>query len=808
MPRTVFAELTSERPEIVLSLVRQILARLSPLIREVDFALDWINIEGGKALYSQGTATDGTFIVLSGRLRSSVSKKDAATKASSRQLVAEYSHGDMVGLVEVITNQRRLTGVTAARDSELCKIPGALFKILRQKHPVVVSKLVSLLGNHLIGSWSSVSAAAASARPDKRDSTLQPSYATVALFAATEDVPLTAFALELEQALSAHGPVRRISSDVVASELGASVHDYKLNSWLSAQEHRHKVVVYQCDKAMNKWTAKCIRHADVVFDVVMAAGGGSPRVSSDERQLAIEGRRVRKELVLLHDVDTPCPSGTSRWLKLRPWVSSHFHLKPTRRMFTRRTMPRLLEFYRKEMSGRAPSLHSDFSRLARHITGTSIGVVLGGGGARGAAHLGILKAMQEAGIPVDKIGGVSIGALVSGLYAISRDVDAVTEKTAAFFEMQNWRHFLDLTYPVCSISTGHHYNYTMRATFGADLEIEDFWLPYFCCTTDVSTSRQRVHTSGVFWKYCRASTSYAWFLPPLCDPVDGHLLMDGCYVNNVPGDVMAAQGCKYIMAVDVTALDDRNLYNYGETLSGWRLLANRLNPFAATVKIPDQSEIQLRLAFCSHYKNLDELMSNPNYEYIKPPVDKYSGTKVGRAVIDEIREVGYSHGTTLFAGLRKYRASRSKSAGQSPPWSLAPDKDFEASAQQRRNSGYTLNDIANIVCGSLEEDDLDELTRPDAAASSAAAKATNNRRVDIKVTSPKAPTYSRSVSASSVSSLDLHVGGVQTASASHRGVGLTVGAKGLLRSQQHRSLRSTKRLRDKRIGASNNTRIY
>ena len=142
--------------------------------------------------------------------------------------------------------------------------------------------------------------------------------------------------------------------------------------------------------------------------------------------------------------------------------------------------------------------------------------------------------------------------------------------------------------------------------------------------------------------------SYAWLLPPLCDPVDGHLLMDGCYVNNVPGrgffppssllnrnfkplrgnegregviyqeflemqplifraekkihrmiqgDVMAAQGCKYILAVDVTTLDDRDLTNYGDHLSGWWLLWNKVNIFAAPIKIPTQADIQLRLAF-------------------------------------------------------------------------------------------------------------------------------------------------------------------------------------------------------------------
>ncbi len=56
---------------------------------------------------------------------------------------------------------------------------------------------------------------------------------------------------------------------------------------------------------------------------------------------------------------------------------------------------------------------------------------------------------------------------------------------------------------------------------------------------------------------------------------------------------------------------------------GWWVLLHKLNPFVTPLKIPDQSEIQLRLAFCSHHKNLEELKRNPNYEYIKPPIDKY-----------------------------------------------------------------------------------------------------------------------------------------------------------------------------------------
>lgn len=75
-----------------------------------------------------------------------------------------------------------------------------------------------------------------------------------------------------------------------------------------------------------------------------------------------------------------------------------------------------------------PNMHSDFSRLARWLTGNSIGLVLGGGGARGAAHIGMLKAIQEAGIPIDMVGGVSIGALMGALWCAERNITTVTQQ--------------------------------------------------------------------------------------------------------------------------------------------------------------------------------------------------------------------------------------------------------------------------------------------------------------------------------------------------------------------------------------------
>lgn len=142
-------------------------------------------------------------------------------------------------------------------------------------------------------------------------------------------------------------------------------------------------------------------------------------------------------------------------------------------------------------------MHTDFSRLARWVTGNSIGLVLGGGGARGAAHVGMLKAIQDAGIPIDMVGGVSIGAFMGALYCSERNITTVTQKAREWSKkMTQWhRQLLDLTYPITSMFTGKGFNETLVDTFG-DVYIEDLWTPYFTLTTDITASSSRIHTNG------------------------------------------------------------------------------------------------------------------------------------------------------------------------------------------------------------------------------------------------------------------------------------------------------------------------
>ncbi|XP_010167880.1 patatin-like phospholipase domain-containing protein 7, partial [Antrostomus carolinensis] len=174
----------------------------------------------------------------------------------------------------------------------------------------------------------------------------------------------------------------------------------------------------------------------------------------------------------------------------------------------------------------------------------------------------------------------------------------------------------------------------------------DLWIPYFTITTDITASAMRVHTDGSLWRYVRASMSLSGYMPPLCDPKDGHLLMDGGYINNLPADVARSMGAKVVIAIDVGSRDETDLTNYGDCLSGWWLLWKRWNPLAKKVKVLNMAEIQTRLAYVCCVRQL-EMVKNSDYcEYIRPPIDRYGTLEFGK--FDEICEVGYQHGKTVF----------------------------------------------------------------------------------------------------------------------------------------------------------------
>uniref|UniRef100_A0A674DR49 lysophospholipase n=1 Tax=Salmo trutta TaxID=8032 RepID=A0A674DR49_SALTR len=640
-----FYEIMREQPSVVLSAAHTVAIRMSPFVRQMDFAIDWMAVEAGRALYRQDDQSDCTYIVLNGRLRSVIRKANG-----KKELVGEYGRGDLIGVVEALTRQPRATTVHAVRDTELVKLPEGTLNNIKRRYPQVVTRLIHLLGQKILGNLQQARGpfSGESSSPDVTNPASN--LSTVAVLPICDEVPINAFNLELSHALSAIGPTLLLTSDIIRERLGASaldnIHEYRLSGWLAQQEDINRIVLYQTDSSMTPWTQRCIRQADCIL--IVGLGEQEPALGQLEQMLENTAVRALKQLVLLHKEDGSGPSRTVEWLNMRSWCSGHLHLRCPRRVFSRRSPSKLREVYEKVFEKTADR-HSDFSRLARVLTGNSIALVLGGGGARGCSHVGVIKAMEEAGIPIDIVGGTSIGSFIGALYAEERSAVRTKQRAREWSKAMNsvFKTILDLTYPITSMFTGAAFNTSISKVF-QDKQAEDLWLPYFNVTTDITASAMRVHQDGSLWRYVRASASYTPYLPPLCDPKDGHLLVDGCYVNNVPADIARNMGAKTVIAIDVGSQDETDLCNYGDSLSGWWLLWKRINPWAEKVKVPDMAEIQSRLAYVSCVRQLEVVKKSAYCEYIRPPIDRFKTMDFGK--FDEIYDVGYQHGKLLFTG--------------------------------------------------------------------------------------------------------------------------------------------------------------
>lgn len=522
---------------------------------------------------------------------------------------------------------------------------------------------------------------------------------TVAVLPVTAGVPVVEFGNRLLAALSQIGVpsgVSLLNQAIILSHLGRHAFNrmgrLKLAQYLADLEEKYGLVLYIADTSVNApWTQTCISQADCILLVGLAES--SPNIGEYERFLLGMKTTARKDLVLLHVDRYSHPGTTRRWLRDRMWINGgHHHIQMAFRVSPEATphaQPRKfgsaikqrvqviqaeIQKYTSRRVRQAPlysadtPFKGDLHRLARRLCGKSVGLVLGGGGARGIAHIGVIQALEEAGIPIDIVGGTSIGAFLGALYA--RDADSVPmygrAKKFAGRMGSMWRFALDLTYPSASYTTGHEFNRGIFKTFG-DSQIEDFWLPFYCNTTNISKSRPEIHTSGYAWRYVRASMSLAGLIPPICD--DGSMLLDGGYIDNLTVQHMKSLGTDVVFAIDVGALDDDTPQQYGDTLSGFWSLLNRWNPFSSIPNPPTLSDIQARLAYVSSVDALERAKTTPGCLYMRPPIDAYGTLEFGK--FEEIYEVGYAYAKEFLARLK----SRGELKGVIDEWAGGSDEE-------------------------------------------------------------------------------------------------------------------------------------
>ncbi|KAI0548274.1 patatin-like phospholipase [Xylaria curta] len=680
IPRATLEKIVERYPIVLLTMAKRLTSLLPRLLLHIDFALEWVQVDAGQVIFNKDEESEAIYLVLNGRLRLVEDRRDGGMNVR-----AEFGQGDSVGELEVMTESARTGTLHAIRDTELIKFPRTLFNSLGQEHPnitIKISKIIASRMRRIIDAPSTYAGkdTATGTSINKSSSTLN--IRTVAILPIRAGVPVVEFGNRLMNALSQVGTLNGATSlnqSAILTHLGKHAFNrmgkLKLSQYLADLEEKYGLVVYVADTSVAApWTQTCITQADCILLVGLAES--SPEIGEYERIMLGTKSTARKTLVLLHADRDSNPGLTRSWLKNRVWINGgHYHMQmsfgataipvhppgpakkggPTLKERVQILQAEIQRYTTRKIRQRPyyspdTSFKGDFQRLARRLCGKSIGLVLGGGGARGIAHIGVIKAIEEAGIPIDLVGGTSIGAFMGGLYARHADVVPMYGLAKKFAGRMSsmWRFALDLTYPSASYTTGHEFNRGIFKTFGKH-QIEDFWLEFYCNTTNISKSRAEIHTSGYAWRYVRASMSLAGLLPPLCD--EGSMLLDGGYVDNLTVSHMKSLGADVIFAVDVGSLDDDTPQSYGDTLSGMWAFFNRWNPFSSIPNPPTLAEIQGRLAYVSSVDALERAKTMPGCIYMRPPIDDYGTLDFGK--FDEIYERSFKYGQDFLTRLKE-----------------------------------------------------------------------------------------------------------------------------------------------------------
>jgi predicted acylesterase/phospholipase RssA/CRP-like cAMP-binding protein len=574
------------------------------LLQKLADQAEWRTLGAGEVLFEEGDTGDDWFVIVSGSVVA-LSKQSGAPR-----VLARLRAGNAVGEVALLTGRNRAATVMTHRRCLLARFPRSALESVVMRQPAFLRSLVRTIVER--GAADSVG---------KRRANLH-----VAVFGLSRAAPTQQLAEQLAREM--HEPAVVLTPDRCAS-LGI-VSDprvlrrdhpawLRLSAWLDDSHARGTTVFQVASLEGNAWSEHALEHADVVL--LVGHSTDAPHVGAEERALFGPLRdkawQPASVLALCHPPGTELPSGTAAWLKPRN-LDAHLHM---------RTLPSGLDT-------------THVARLARYLSGRSVGVALSGGGSRGFAHIGVAEVLRQAQIPMDFIAGTSAGALMGAFLAREEDTGAILRRIVRGVGAQG-KPFRDVTVPMVSLLRGDLIKRGIRATYG-DTHIEDLWVPLAIVATDLTTGERRVFQHGLLWRAVLASAS----LPALVQPVviDGHLFCDGALVDNLPLDVVEDRGCGYKVSCFVGKEEEFRLPG-GDLPQPWTMLVDRVfGDGRRTRGVPTLPQILLRASTLSSQGQLDSIRTRSDL-FFDPvtsdfdPLDFSNATPLVLRGVNHAREV-------------------------------------------------------------------------------------------------------------------------------------------------------------------------
>ncbi len=444
------------------------------------------SVEGGRRLVRYGEVADNLYLVATGRF---------LVRLQDGRIVAEIETGEPIGELAFFAGGPRTADIIAARDSTVFALSRAAYEEVSSKHRTITDSILAEIARRL--ARTTASSAAMESRPGR----------VVALLPAGGSVLPAQLTRMMEEALSRYSELIFVSEEDMPD--GLDPESGAFGQWIAELERQHERIVL-CAGDSEAWNRAIARNAD---DLVLTAplsdgdAGGDGTVSDFEKEASELFLPKSRTLLVWRENTAQEIIGTGRWIDRRE-LHLHHHI--------------------------AFDDPSSFSRVARFMNGRANGVVLAGGGALGCAHLGVLQAMLDSGIPVDFFGGTSSGGAVAGAVARGTGIQDTLEQMQDMFITQ--KAMKKLTIPVHSLLDPRVFDENLRMRYG-EKDICDLPFNYFAVSTNLSTNAIHVHRRGPLWEAVRASGSLPAILPPIITG-DGEVLVDGGVLDNIPVNVM------------------------------------------------------------------------------------------------------------------------------------------------------------------------------------------------------------------------------------------------------------------------------
>ncbi len=485
-----------------------------PLLERVASLAGSVTLDRGEWLFREGEAADAVYLVRVGHLE--VLRNAESDDAGSHEVVNTLTRGAVLGELALLSSSTRSASVRALRDTELLRIDKSDFDELLRSEPDLALSLTSVLSSQL---------RASRAIPGAR----RGRPVTIALRAAGPDVPLLDIAGELSRSLCERAKVAVLypgeddASVVAAGSRAEAAARYGPVVESCELEHDHVIMVCGVSEHPTAWDEFCISRADRVLAVVSGApvdegdaAGGHGAWATGLRGADLVGFAV-----------TDGAGDLEAWIELLGPAGIH-------------------------VLRAGPDMRGDVQRMGRRLSGDALGIVLSGGGARAFAHLGALEVLMSAGMPVDRVGGVSMGAFIGAQLAMGRGIAEID--ACCYEEWVRNNPINDYTIPRHGLIRGHKARAMLERVFG-DARTEELPRSFYCASVNLRQSRLVVNRDGPLVESVGASMSLPLIAPPLRH--GGALLIDGSLLDNLPLEPMAASGEGPVLAMDIKAGSER-----------------------------------------------------------------------------------------------------------------------------------------------------------------------------------------------------------------------------------------------------------